>query len=418
MAAAPARPNFVFIFSDDHNYQCLGANGNPHIQTPHLDRLAARGVLFNNGMISTPQCCPSRGVMLSGRETIQTGLLSNGAASFREGEGPTVISQLKDAGYDTCLVGKWHIRNQPRECGFAKAPLWLRGGGSRYVDPELCSGLDGRPRVTPGHITDLFTDAAIGYLKSATQPFFLWLAYNAPHTPWTPLDRFSVLYAGKALPPPAHPKSAREFDWATYYAVISHLDDGIGRVIAQIDESRLWNNTVIVFLGDNGFLCGTKGLNGKVHPWEESVRVPFMAAGGPVRRGVRTGAPAASIGIPATWMDFAGLSPRQPLAGRSLKPFLTTGMDAPEEGFAVWADGRPEALAVKRAVEPYRLVRTPRHKLIVWESRKQALYDYLADPAEESDLSTDPTPKKILAELRARLAARLKSTADPALAWL
>src|SRR5262245_45267630 len=107
--SAERKSNVVFLFSDDHHFQCLGASGNPHIRTPNLDRLAQNGVYFANGIISTSQCCPSRGVMLSGRETYQTGLRSNGATDFKPDVGPTAVAQLRNAGYDTIHIGKWHI---------------------------------------------------------------------------------------------------------------------------------------------------------------------------------------------------------------------------------------------------------------------------------------------------------------------
>jgi arylsulfatase A-like enzyme len=421
LAAEQTRPNIVFIVSDDHHYQCLGAAGNPHIRTPHLDRLASRGTFFTNGQISTAQCCPSRGVLLSGLETFQNGLLSNGQTQFAADHPPTVVEQLRAGGYDTVLVGKWHIRNQPRECGFARAPLWLRGGGSRYQDPELSRGLDARPEPVPGHITDLFTEAAVDVLRNAKQPLFLWLTYNAPHTPWFAAPRYREPYEGRSpeqLAPPAHPASAKPFDWATYYSVITHLDEGVGRVVNEIETRRLWENTWIFFLGDNGFMCGTKGWNGKVVPWEESVRVPFLAAGDKIRRGVRSEAAVTSIDLPATWADLAGVKPSYKLAGRPLTKLLRSGSGGPEAGFSVWADGRPEALTPARAVEPYRLVRTAGHKLIVWESGRQALYDVRRDPGEEHDLTNEPRSAATLARLRALLRERMKETNDPAAAWL
>jgi choline-sulfatase len=174
----------------------------------------------------------------------------------------------------------------------------------------------------------------------------------------------------------------------------------------------------VVFLGDNGFLCGTKGLNGKVHPWEESVRVPMIAAGGPVKRGVSHPGPVASIDLAATWLDFAGIQPAYKLAGRTLKPLLATGKGAPDDAFAVWDDGRAEALAIRTVVEPYRLVRTRTHKLVVWESRKQALFDVVSDPDEANDLVGDIASAPVLDDLRRRLARRMKATGDHALAWL
>jgi len=420
LVAQEQRPNILFLYSDDHHFQCLGAAGNPHIRTPHLDRLASRGVLFTNGLATTPQCCPSRGVMLSGLETYQSGLESNGRTGFRDGLGPTVVEQMRRSGYDTCVFGKWHIRPEPETCGFARAPLWLRGGGSVYQDPVLRRGFGDAGQKVPGHITDLLTDAAIDYLRSARQPFLLWLAYNAPHTPWFAADKYRQPYQGRndALAPPSHPTGGPKFDWETYYAVITHLDEAIGRLLAAVEKAGLWDNTLIVFLGDNGYLCGTKGLQGKVYPWEESVRVPYFASGGLVRARGKLDAPVASVDLPATFLDYAGVQPAYALAGRSLRTELVTGRSTREAAFAAWNDPRPEGLAVRRAVEPYRLVRSRTHKLIVWESRKQALFDLRTDPGESENLVNNPSHAKVLRGLRALLRLRMRDTSDQALAWL
>ncbi len=418
LRAARKQPNIVFLFSDDHHYQCLGAAQNPHIHTPNLDRLAARGVHFTNGMISTPQCCPSRGIILSGLETYQSGLRSNGQTGFREGLGPPVVEQLRRGGYETTLIGKWHIQPGPGECGFTNAPLWLRGGGSPYLNPRLRSGFEGGDQTVEGHITDLLTGAAVSYLGQARRPFLLWLSYNAPHTPWYADGRYRARYDAmdqRSIAPPGHPPGGADFDWISYYSVITHLDEAVGRVLAELERRDLWKNTLVLFVGDNGYLCGTKGLSGKVYPWEESIRVPYLAAGGMVKRGVRCDAPVASVDLPATWLDLAGIRPEYPLAGRSLRRVLETGKADWDEAYATWDDGRPEALAVRRAVEPYRLVRTRRHKYIAWESGKRAMFDCVADPGEENNLADAET--RIAAGLREKLRARMRATGDPAISW-
>jgi arylsulfatase A-like enzyme len=421
-AAAPlmrgndSRPNFIFILTDDHYWQALGANGNPHIHTPHMDRLAQRGILFTNGIISTAQCAPSRGIMLSGLETYQSGLRSNGATRFKPDLGPTAVEQLRRAGYETTLVGKWHINNTPAECGFAKAPLWLRGGSSQYRDPKLRRGLEGNDEAVPGHITDLFTDAGIESVKSAKQPFLLWMAYNAPHSPWYTDAKYRSRYEGKdsaALAPPAHPRGGKPFDWATYYSVITHLDEAIGRLAQGIERAGHWNNTAIFLVGDNGFMCGARGLSGKVVPWDESIRVPFAAAGGLVKGGRRVDIPVASIDVTATWMDLATVRPARPLAGRTLRPLLSGGSAPFDEAYSVWDDGRVEALAVRQAVEPYRLIRTATHKLIWWESGRKALFNLREDPHEQRSLYR--AGDRMAGEMMERLRARMKATEDPAL---
>jgi arylsulfatase A-like enzyme len=421
LTAADSKPNIIFIFSDDHHFQCLGAAGNPHIHTPNLDQLAKGGVLFSNGIITTSQCGPSRGVMLSGRETYQTGLISNGQIDFQKNVKPTVVEQLRSAGYDTIHIGKWHITPKPGEHGFDRSPLWLRGGGSVYRNPSLRRGQDGRDEVVKGHITDLFTDAAIDAVKDAKQPYFLWLTYNAPHTPWYADPKYFAHYQGKSnedVAPPLHPKGGAKFDWTTYYAVITHLDEAIGRLVTSLKQQGQWDNTVLFFIGDNGYMSGTRNWSGKVRHWDESIRVPYFVCGGPVKAGVRVEDPVASVDACATWLQLAGVKPAQPLAGRSLVSYLKTGKGSSDAAFSTWDDGRPEGLAVNVAVEPYRLVRTKTHKLVVFQSKKQSLYHCAADPGEQRDLIDDTASKSLRESLRKKLRARMQQTGDHALAWL
>lgn len=420
LAQTPPKPNIVFILSDDHHFQCIGAAGNPHIRTPNLDKLAAEGLLFRNALISTAQCAPSRGILLSGRESYQTGLDSNGHIAFRPSPGPTVVEQIRRSGYDTALVGKWHIAPTPAECGFSQAPLWKKPAAGPYRDPVLRRGLTGTDAAVPGHITDLFTDAAIDVVRAARQPYLLWLAYTAPHTPWSVDDRYRDGYRGKgaALAPPAHPAGGGSFDWETYYAVITHLDEAVGRLVAALRASGQWKNTLLVFLGDNGYLCGTRNLQGKVECWEESIRVPMIVSGGAVAGRGNLDAPVASIDLPATFLDFAGGKPAYALSGASLRAEFHSGTSSRQVAFSSWNDGRPEALMVPRPVEPYRVARTRTHKLIVWESKKQMLVDLVSDPAETRDVSSDPAHRAALRDLRGHLLRRMRETQDPALAWV
>lgn len=419
LLAAPAkRPNLIFVFSDDHHFQCLGAAGNPHIHTPNLDRLARTGVNFTNGIISTPQCAPSRGIMLSGLETYQSGLISNGQTDFKPGLGPNVVQQMRASGYDTTLIGKWHIRPMPGDSGFANCPLWLRGGASVYRNPKLRRGPQAKDEVVEGHITDLFTNAAVESIRAAKQPYLMWLTYNAPHTPWYAPPEYLERYQGKAMPPPLHPEGGAKFDWATYYAVISHLDAAVGHLVDAVRAAGQWDNTVIFFVGDNGYMAGTRNWEGKVRHWDESVRVPFLAAGGRVRKTGGVADPVASIDLPATWLDLAGVKPTYELAGRSLASYLRTGKGRSDAAFSAWDDPRAEGLAVGVSIEPYRLVRTQRHKLVVFASRKQSLYDCVADPGEQRDLIDDDRAAGVREQLRRKLKARMQQTGDRALEWM
>lgn len=418
-AAAATRPNILFLFSDDHHYQALGAAGNPHIRTPNLDRLAENGVLFRGATAATPQCCPSRGILLSGRYTHQSGLRSNGRKSFRPDVGPLTMSELRRAGYHTALIGKWHIQPRPAECGFAEVRTWLPGGGSRYTDPALARGSEGRPEPMKGHITDIFADDAIRFLEQKrSDPFFLWAAFNAPHSPLAPSDytEAEVAVYGKRpnsdLAPAGHEHWKSNFDWGIYYTTITRLDRAIGRIVSALEKTGQAKNTVIFFVGDNGFLAGAHGRNGKVVGWEASARVPFLASGvgAGVKRGFVTDAPVSTVDLPATWLNLAGATVPREFAGESLMPLLG-GRDQREEGFCEWDDSAPGALATGEQVEPYRMARTRTHKYIVWQSGREALYDFAKDPQELNDLSgSAPALKR---DLRSRHRRWMERTQDP-----
>jgi N-acetylglucosamine-6-sulfatase len=449
LAAAEKKPNILFIISDDHHWQCMGAAGNPNVKTPNLDKLAARGVRFTNAVISTSQCAPSRGILLSGRESYQTGLESNGYTTFRKWKGQTVVEQIRKSGYETILVGKWHIDVTPKECGFSQAPLWLKPAATPYLNPQLRRGLEGQDTEVQGHITDLFTTAAVDVLKDRKNPFLLWLAYTAPHTPWSEPPKYMQVFEGRnaQLAPPAHPKpkpgtaapavalkgggkkkaggfpkqggrDGAPFDWETYYAVIQHLDEGAGKVIDALEKAGHWENTLVVFMGDNGYLCGSKGLQGKVFAWEESIRVPYVVSGGLVKKPGVSDAPVASVDVPASLLDYAGLKSSHPLSGKSWRAVVNGGTFPRGVSYSSWNDGRVEALYAGISVEPYRVVRGAQFKYIVWESKKEALYDLKQDPTEERDLSQDPANGENLKRMKNTLRARMKETADPALAWL
>jgi arylsulfatase A-like enzyme len=267
----------------------------------------------------------------------------------------------------------------------------------------------------------LFTDAAIEAVKGARQPDFLWLTYNAPHTPWLATEKYRAHYQGKSneeIAPPLHPKGQAKFDWATYYAVITHLDEAVGRLVAALKQNGQWENTVLFFIGDNGYMSGTRNWSGKVRHWEESIRVPYFVSGGYFSGAYRVDDPVASVDATATWLELAGVKPWKPLAGRSLVSYLKTGKGKCTEAYCTWDDPRAEGLAAAVAVEPFRLVRTKQHKLVVFASKKQSLFDVVADPGENNDLAADPKHAALKRRLQAKLQARMKATGDHAISWL
>jgi arylsulfatase A-like enzyme len=285
-ADKPARPNIVFILSDDHRWDGLGAAGNAEIRTPHLDRFCGQAVHFINGAVAVPQCCPSRAVLLTGLFPHQNGYFSNKSWTKDAGNGfsrPTAIELLRDAGYETALIGKWHIRPPPWKVGFSEVRTWMPQGADAYVDAKLAKGKSDKVDEFSGHVTEVFSTDAIRFLRkreeTPEQPFFLWLAYTAPHTPQKPVpERCCEPYyrLPAAHCPPGFPEGEKKTGpWAQYYGAITHLDEQLGRVLEAIDGGVLKENTVVIFLGDNGWMMGSHGRFGKNLPDDESTRVPF-----------------------------------------------------------------------------------------------------------------------------------------------
>ncbi|MBL8800178.1 MAG: sulfatase-like hydrolase/transferase [Planctomycetia bacterium] len=427
-ADAAHRPNFVFIISDDQRWDMLGVAGHPGLHTPYLDKLAKQGCNFRQGTIHVSQCSPSRCTLLTGLPPHQHRWYSNqyqhpdviNADGFKGL--PTMTGLLRQAGYRTVLVGKWHPRPEPWNCGFSDVRLWLPGGGGPYTAPSLARGKSRDLTKTPGLTQELFTDDALTFLQSkeaGEAPFLLWLAYTAPHGPYAPVpERISQRYADKTLKelqPPGFPATTGKAPWREYCGAISHLDEQVGRVLQTLEERKLAERTVVVFLGDNGYMMQERGLHGKVVPYESSVRVPFIVRA-PGGKPVVSDVPASSLDLPPTLLHLAGITPPKDWTGRDLTPVLQGKTDhGIREAYCEFADDQSKEFGDVA----FRLVRTPTHKLIVWAraNKPDEFYDLAADPREQKNLATDPATAPIRDDLRQRLKTWMERTADPAQKW-
>ncbi|HYG62315.1 MAG TPA: sulfatase-like hydrolase/transferase [Thermoanaerobaculia bacterium] len=432
-AGAGEQPNIVFITSDDHRWDGLGAAGNPAVRTPALDKLAGQGVLFRQAITSVSQCLPSRATLVTGLPAHQHGALSheqqhnNPMRPDALSKLPTVPGLLRQAGYNTVLVGKWHLEAEPWQSGFSGVKTWLPTGGALYQDPDLAKGKNRKMSKVKGYTQAIFADDAVAFLKSGEAkkgPFLLWLAFTAPHHPFAPNpSHIEKHYHGQPaaeLLPPGFPKDIPTGDWRRYYEAISYLDQQVGRVMEALEGGGLDRPTVLVFLGDNGFMMGQRGVGaegpaGKVVPYEGSVRVP-MILWSPKLRDLAgpSDLPVSTLDVPPTLLALAGLEAPASWSGRNLLPALRDPKAGPAEAFAEWADegGRFGAQA-------HRLVRTPRHKLILWKdpARPDELYDLAADPEEKSNLIAEPEARPVLEDLKKRLKGWMEKTSDPALKW-
>jgi len=302
------KPNILFLFADQLQAFCLGCYGNDEIHTPHLDALAADGVVFRNAYSDSPVCTPYRGCLFTGLYPHQSGVVKNSAA-LPSGE-RCLAHGLSDAGYRTSYVGKWHLGG----AGNAPVPLEKRGGFERFIgyqcynsfiDEVIFFDEDGSERRFDIHRTAATTDLAIERLDEVKQdPFALFVSYQNPHYPIEPSPEWVGFYAGRELaarpnvdsgtepytptfsPPSPRPRERdpnfqrygsrlAEFR-RLYYSLVTQLDWEIGRLIRELKRLDLYEKTLIIFTSDHGEMLGSHGCMNKGLPEEESSRVPLI----------------------------------------------------------------------------------------------------------------------------------------------
>ena len=425
-ATAEQRPNVIFIVVDDLGYGELGCYGGKDIPTPHLDSLAASGARFTSGYVTAPFCAASRAALMTGRYQTRFGFEFNpiGAKNAAPGIGlpvaeKTVADRLRDAGYATGLVGKWHLGGtepfHPQRRGFDEffgflheghyyvtppwqgVTTWLRrkklpdGGQGRWTSP------DGRtvwsthlgsnePEYDTGNpllrssqsvdekanLTDAFTREACDFIgRHRSQPFFLYLAYNAVHSPMQGTDEYMKKFS-----------HIEDIQRRIFAAMLAHLDDSVGKVLAELRESGVEENTLVVFLGDNGgpteeLTSSNAPLRGgKGDLWDGGIRVPFIVSWkNHITAGRIVDASVASMDATATALEVADAGPGQKrLDGINLMPLLTGKMTEVPERTLYWRVGQKNAL------------RSGNWKLIR-DGKEWQLYDLAQDIGETTNLA-------------------------------
>jgi arylsulfatase A-like enzyme len=375
-AADKRPPNLIIVLTDDQGYADVGFNGCKDIPTPHIDRIANEGIRCTNGYVSYSVCGPSRAGLITGRYQDRFGSCRNPTIDPSNANSGVPLSEknlaevLKPAGYTSMVVGKWHMGThptlQPLARGFDEFFGFL-SGGHRYFPEELtledlseCKKQydwyrtkllrNDKRVVTKEYLTDELSNAAVDFIdRQKDNPFFLYLAYNAPHGPLQAtqkyLDRFPNIKNEKRR---------------TYAAMVSAVDDGVGKVLAKLDEHSLSKDTLIVFLSDNGGPLATNASNndplrgGKGSPFEGGIRVPFaMRWTGTLPPGVDYDRPVISLDIFATIVAQAGVtvSKERPLDGVDLVPFLTGKNDAAPHDRLFWRFYGSDTLVVRKGME-------------------------------------------------------------------
>lgn len=321
----PQAPNILLIVADDLGYADLGYHGSPDIQTPHLDALARSGVSFSNAYVTAPVCMPSRMGMLTGRYQQRFGMqtLGNDAVGIPASE-TNLAQMLRGGGYTTAVIGKWHLGGdpefRPNVRGFDEFYGFLDGNISYYPGSGQFWHNDA-PTEKPPYATDGFGEKAVDFIhKNAGRPFFLYLAFNAPHTPMQAPRHYYSRFAHIADP-------GRRM----YAAMVAAMDDNIGRVLGALRAERIEDNTLIVFLSDNGGAPQNYSANDplrsyKYEVFEGGVRVPLVVrwrAGG-VQAGTQSDWVVSALDLVPTLLAASGTPYRVklPLDGENLLPLL------------------------------------------------------------------------------------------------
>ena len=445
--AADVRPlNFVFLFADDMRPDAVAAFGHPVIKTPNLDGLAREGTVFRRAITGYPICHVSRSEIFSGRSAFRSGYFYRG-----RDYSPAVKlwpETMRDGGYETWYVGKWHSPRDPWKCGYLETDgLYSAGGGgakageatydykgrlvtgyrgwtfktdARKAEPEKGVGL------TPD-ISARFADAAIRFIeRRPAKPFFLHVNFTAPHDPLLRPPGFEKAYDPDKIPlpgnfAPRHPFDHGNFDgrdevllpWprtpedisselAVYYAVITHLDKQIGRIVRSLKTSGQWDRTVVIFSSDHGLALGSHGLTGKQNQYEHSIGVPLILAGGGLPKGRNVNAQCYLRDLYPTVCELAGIAIPGSVESTSLAS-LFRGPDREVHPFVVGSFTNSQ-----------RMIREENWKLIWYPHlAKYQLFDLKTDPLEMNNLFTESEQRDRVFTLRNKLENWLRDAGDP-----
>lgn len=463
-AAEPQRPNVLFLISDDLN-NMLGCYGDPQAKTPHIDRLAERGVRFERAYCSFPLCGPGRNSLLTGLYPNSTGILAN-AQIFRQ----TIPSQVslpqafRQSGYFAARIGKLYHYNVPNSVGTnghddpGSWELELNPAGVDRLEEEphtfsLTPGNFGgtlswyaSPKGDQHHTDGLMAENAEWVLercaKRKDQPFFLAVGFFRPHTPYVSPQSYFDLYPQHEMPvvagvkedqadiPPAGLASyKKEQDKLTddlrrqcrqaYYASISFMDAQVGRVVDALDRLGLAENTIIVFTSDHGYHMGEHGLWQKQSLFEESSRVPLLIVAPRQAKGAVAKSPVSHVDLFPTLAELCGVESPDNLQGQDLSPLLKD----PTAAGRGWALTQVVRGGIRRrGASPaggdggkgffgYSL-RTPRWRYTEWDEggRGRELYDHDADGRELTNLANEPAHAQTVKELSQQLRAAAKAT--------
>jgi arylsulfatase A-like enzyme len=452
------KPNLLVILIDDLRYDEFGAGGHPYMKTPHIDRLAAEGVMFERAFHTTPICSPNRASIMTGQYASRHGVIDNVARDAMSHRLPNYHLELQRLGYETAHLGKWHMGNDGRpRPGYDH---WVSfDGHGRILDPRLNE--NGTYVQHKGYITDLLNDMAVRFVeREHAKPWSLFLAHKAVHPDaeqaadgtfsmvgYVAAERHRGLYGDAVFPKKpnmlsyaqvvkAKPAWAEAFELkqtaqsqALLQAIhsgaqeeirqrarmMAAVDEGVGMILGALERTGQLDDTAILFLGDNGYFFGEHGLGPERRfAYEEGIRSPFLVRF-PARAKSNTRIRELVIcqDIAPTLIELAGGKPGAHIQGRSLLPLLAGRRAGWRKSVLIeyWAENAMPWLVGMT----YKAVRTGRYKYIHWVNRGRSdeldeLYDLERDPYELKNLARSPALRAVRARLKKEL-SRLASAA-------
>ena len=458
--AGREQPNILYIMSDDHASHAISAYGSKINKTPNIDRIATGGMRMENCFCTNSICTPSRAAILTGQYSHKNGVYTLGDSL--DGSRNNVAKNLQSAGYQTGMIGKWHLQNDPT--GF---DYWnILPGQGNYYDPLFIDR--GEKKKHTGYCTDLIGDFSLDFLKKRDRkkPFFLMSHHKAPHRAWQPAPKYAKLFDGQTIPEPDNlydrykgkarsvadvkmrvgddsTKGDLKVDrpaglegdalrkWAyqlyikDYLRCVQSVDDNVGRLLDYLDAEGLAKNTIVIYTSDQGFFLGDHGWFDKRVMYEEALRMPFLVRyPGAIRPGSVSGDMILNVDFAPTFLDYAGAKAPAEMQGRSFRGNLegrTPKNWRSSMYYRYWMhnDG-------SHHVPAHYGVRTKEHKLIYYYgtplgkagAREPAtkpeweLYDLRKDPREMNNVYSDPAYKNVVDRLKTELQRLQQETGD------
>ncbi|MEM9080996.1 MAG: sulfatase-like hydrolase/transferase [Verrucomicrobiota bacterium] len=457
LSLAAEKPNILFIFADDHCFNAVHALGNDRIETPHLDQLVAQGTAFTNtynmGAWNGAVCIASRTMLINGRTLWHAHQLYDKAKADQIVTNRETWPQiLKDAGYQTYFTGKWHTSIQPDQIfdhvrnqrpgmpeDFPEGYYRPTGNGTDPwdpADPKWGGFWEGGK-----HWSEVVADDGIDYLNQAKDqdaPFFMYLAFNAPHDPRQAPKKFQNLYPYHTIPVPENflpdyphlaamgmypkkndkgkpallrdealaplprPRYSVQANLSEYYAIITHKDHEIGRILQALDDSGKRDNTLIIFTADHGLGVGQHGLLGKQNMYEHSLKPPMILVGPGIPAGQTREQLVYLQDLIPTTLEYANLTPPPHIEFLSMLPHLNHTGESRDAVYGAYLKNRQ------------RMIRSGDHKLILYPTTQTIrLFNLKTDPLEMNDLAKNPATLPLQKELFARLLQLAKEHNDP-----